>query len=56
MVDVFVYNYMLQVAEWWGEQHYDDFAAVVQPFFSGTTAQNLSIEFLSTVSAYYTED
>ena len=43
---------VLQVAEWWAEQHYDDFAAVVQPFFSGITAQNFSIEFISTVSIY----
>ena len=32
---------------------YDDFAAVVQPFFSGGNASNFDISFLSNVSLVY---
>ena len=56
---VFLYScvYMLtcnilshQVAAYWANQKISDFAAVVQPFFSGANADNFSIDFLSTVS------
>lgn len=43
----------MQVAAWWAEQKLDDFAAIVQPFFSGATAANLSIDFLSDVKIVY---
>ena len=39
----------MQVAAYWAEQKLDDFAVVVQPFFSGSNA-SLPLEFLSTVS------
>ena len=31
---------------------YEDFAAVVQPFFSGARADNLTVDFLSDVSSF----
>ena len=37
----------IQVAAWWAGQKYDDFAVVVQPFYSQA---NLTLDFLSTVS------
>ena len=40
----------IQVAEWWAEQKYQDFAAIPQPFFSGAIAANATIDFLSDVS------
>ena len=38
------------MAQDYAERGYSDFAVVVQPFLSGTTAENLTIDFLSDVS------
>jgi len=43
----------LQVAQNYTARGYDDFAVVVQPFTSGITAENLTIDFLSDVSQLY---
>lgn len=39
----------MQVAAWWAAQRYEDFAAIVQPFFSGALAANVTLDFLSDV-------
>ena len=44
------------MAAYWAEQKLDDFAAVVQPFLSGATADNFTIDFLSSVSSNYEVD
>ena len=45
--------HQLQVAAWWAEQRLDDFAVIPQPFFSGASAANFSIDFISTVRRFH---
>jgi phospholipase B1 len=42
-----------KVAAWWAGQRYEDFAAIPQPFFSGTTAANFPIDFLSDLDCFH---
>ena len=39
----------IQVAQDYAARGYSDFAVVVQPFLSGTMAEDLTIDFLSDV-------
>ena len=41
----------VKVATEYAQNKYDDFAAVVQPFFSGANSEKIDISFLSNVSA-----
>ena len=41
----------VKVAAEYAQNKYDDFAAVVQPFFSGANSEKIDISFLSNVSA-----
>ena len=51
--------YNVQIAADYAKHNYQDFAVVVQPFFSNAKADKFPIEFLSDVSVYsymYTKD
>ena len=41
----------VQVALEYAQKKYDDFAAIVQPFFSDAKSDNFTVDFLSTVSS-----
>ena len=40
----------VQVALEYAQKKYDDFAAIVQPFFSNAKSDNFTVDFLSDVS------
>ena len=43
--------FSVQVALEYAQKKYDDFAAIVQPFFSDAKSDNFTVDFLSTVSS-----
>ena len=44
--------FFVQIAAYYAEQNYDDFAVVIQPFVSNAKSDKFSIDYLSNVRHY----
>eukprot|EP00731_Ephydatia_muelleri_P026765 Em0018g865a len=44
---------MVEIASYYSQKHYSDFAVVVQPFLSNAQAANFTIDFLSTLDCFH---